>query len=128
MSSIDISASALTAQRVRLDVIAENLANAETTRTANGSAYHRLQAVLEANSKQGGVSVKEIVQDAPAVNARVPARASRCESSGYVAMPNVNPIEEMVDMIAATRSYEANVTALNASKTMTQKALEIGRG
>jgi len=128
MSSIDISASGLAAQRARMDLIAENLANAETTRTAGGGAYQRLQAVLEANPADGGVKVTEIAADST-----MPPRVYRpghpdADNAGYVQMPNVNPVEEMVDLIAASRIYEANVTAISASKAMTRQALDLGRG
>lgn len=128
MSSIDISASGLAAQRLRLDVIARNLANAETTRTPEGGPYKRLQAIFEADEENGGVRTKEILQDPRAPRQVYMPGHPDANKQGYVEMPNVNTVEEMVDMISATRSYEANVTALNASKAMTKKALEIGRG
>ncbi|MHB9130789.1 MAG: flagellar basal body rod protein FlgC [Armatimonadota bacterium] len=128
MSSIDISATGLAAQRRRLDLIAENLANAETTRTPEGGPYKRQVAVFTANGESGGVTVSEVVQDTrPSRNVYQPGHPD-ANAEGYVQMPNVNGIEEMVDLVSATRSYEANVTALNASKAMTRKALEIGRG
>ncbi|HEX2949678.1 MAG TPA: flagellar basal body rod protein FlgC [Armatimonadota bacterium] len=128
MSSIDISASGLSAQRLRLDLIASNLANAETTRTSAGGPYKRLQAVFEANDEDGGVRTADVVQDDRAPRLEYMPGHPDANAQGYVSMPNVNTVEEMVDMISATRSYEANVTALNASKAMTKKALEIGRG
>ncbi len=127
MSSIDISASGLNAQRLRLDLVAENLANVETTRTAEGGAYKRLQAVLEADATTGGVQVSSVKADDSAPQRVYKPGHPDADAEGYVAMPNVNPIEEMVDLVSATRAYEANVTALNASKAMTQKALDIGR-
>jgi flagellar basal-body rod protein FlgC len=127
MSSLNISASGLAAQRARLDLIAENLANAETTRTLDGGPYQRQQAVLTADS-EGGVKVSGIVPDTrPSQRIFEPGHPD-ADATGYVAMPNVNPVEEMVDLVTATRAYEANVTAFNAGKAMTQKALEIGRG
>ena len=128
MSSIDISASGLTAQRVRMDLIAENLANADTTRTANGGAYQRLQAVLVADQVDGGVKVSSIAADT-----NMPPKVYRpghpdADSAGFVQMPNVDSVEEMVDLVTASRIYEANVTAIDASKAMTRQALELSRG
>ena len=128
MASIDISASGLTAQRRRLDAIASNLANAETTRTQAGGPYKRLQTVFQAEQDQGGVTVVDVVEDTkPSPLVYQPGHPD-ADAQGYVQMPNVSTVEEMVDLVSATRSYEANVTALNASKAMTRKALEIGRG
>ena len=132
-SPLDISASGLSAQRRRMDTIAENIANAETTRTAQGGPYRRKQVVFQAiptapGGTGGGVTVTEVATDP-----RPPRLVYRpghpdANAEGYVRMPNVNILEEMVDMVSATRSYEANVAALNAAKQMTRKALEIGRG
>ncbi len=128
MSSIETSASALTAQRLRMDLIANNLANAETTRTPDGGGpYQRMQAIFEA-AADGGVVVREVQADPRPPQLVYQPGHPDADAHGYVAMPNVNTVEEMTDLIAATRSYEANVTALNASKAMTRKALEIGRG
>lgn len=131
MGSLDISASALSAQRLRLDLIAQNIANAETTRTMEGDTptpYCRVQAVFSANLEQGGVKVASIQRDTrPAQQVYQPGHPD-ANDQGYVHMPNVNIMEEMVDLVSATRSYEANITALNASKSMTRKALDIGRG
>lgn len=127
MSSIDTSASALAAQRLRLNLIANNLANVETTRTSDGDGpYQRLQAIFEA-SPDGGVIVREVLADPRPPQLVYQPGHPDADANGYVAMPNVNAVEEMTDLVAATRSYEANVTALNASKAMTRKALEIGR-
>ena len=144
-SSFDISASALTAQRLRMDVIASNIANAETTRGQyiNGRwvPYQRKLVVLEPsgqptfadvlrgqmNHPGEGVKVTRIYGDpAPFKQVYNPTHPD-ADENGFVLMPNVDVLKEMVDMISATRSYEANVTALNASKAMVTKALEIGR-
>lgn len=131
-SSFDISATGLFAQRTRLDVIANNIANAETTRTAEGGPYVRqqvtFQEALDDKLKAGaGVEVDSVEpDDTPARMVYDPGHPD-ARPDGYVAMPNVNIIEEMVDMTSATRSYEANVTAMNASKTMIAAALELGR-
>ncbi|MEJ5250250.1 MAG: flagellar basal body rod protein FlgC [Chthonomonadetes bacterium] len=140
--SLQISASGLTAERVRLDVIANNLANVNTTRTAAGGPYRRKIAVLEerpvafadllgGQSKpaigRGGVRVVGIVEDtAPAQRVYNPGHPD-ADADGYVQMPNVNVVTEMVDMITATRAYEANVTAMNAAKQMALRTLDIGR-
>jgi flagellar basal-body rod protein FlgC len=137
--AIDISASGLTANRTRMTVTAENLANAQTTQGANGQPYRRQQVVLQQvggfgaalagaishTTAAGGVQVAGIVND-PTPNQLVydPGNPS-ADSKGYVRMPNVNPVTEMVDMIDESRSYEANVTALDTSKTMYQKTLDL---
>lgn len=127
MESIDVSASALAAQRLRMDLIASNLANAETTRSADGQGpYKRMQAIFETRD-EGGVQVREVVADPRPPQMVYQPGHPDADANGYVAMPNVNAVEEMTDLVSATRSYEANVNALNASKAMTRKALEIGR-
>ncbi len=131
-SSFDISATGLFAQRTRLDVIANNIANAETTRTPEGGPYVRrhvtFQEALDDQLRIGaGVRVESIEPDpTPARMVYDPGHPD-ARPDGYVAMPNVNIIEEMVNMTAATRSYEANVTAMNAAKAMFNAALELGR-
>lgn len=143
LNSIDISASGLTAQRLRLDVISQNIANVNTTRTENGGPYRRKAVIFEAKNQgqqfaqvlsdsrqaqgKGGVRVSRIEEDnSPFVMRHDPGHPDANEE-GYVAMPNVNIVAEMVNMISASRSYEANVTAMNAMKSMAVKALEIGR-
>lgn len=142
----DISASALTAQRLRMDVISSNIANAETTRGSfvNGQfqPYKRKMVVMEpiqqsfssvlsqqlgSNSAAKGVKVTRIIEDHSPNKLIYNPTHSDADSNGYVNMPNVDVTKEMVDMIAATRNYEANVTALNATKSMFVKALEIGK-
>ncbi len=136
MSSMRISATGLTAQRLRLDTVASNIANAETTRTAAGGPYRRLQVVLQqAQDPSGDVTIKPAGVEVAAVAAdpepprmvHMPGHPD-ADANGYVAMPNVQVVDEMVDLISATRAYEANVTAMNAAKTMITRALEIGRG
>lgn len=143
LSAIDTSSSGMTAQRLRMDVIANNLANINTTRTAAGGAYRRQLVIFEARNPRsgrsfkdvlsqqlesgGGVRVKKIIEDqAPFKRVFDPSHPDAGDD-GYVNMPNVNVVAEMVDMISATRAYEANVTALDATKGMALKALEIGR-
>lgn len=142
-TGIQISGSGLTAQRLRLDVIAGNIANAETTRSGEVDAagrpvpYRRRMVVLESGNPfdfylgrmkdSCGVRVKEIVEDAAPPRLVYNPDHPDADPLGYVQMPNVNVLEEMVDLIDATRAYEANVTALNATKEMCLRALDIGR-
>ena len=132
-SSIDISASGLIAQRIRLDTIANNIANANTTRTAEGGPYRRQEVVFRVHREEDapasrGVEVEAVVvSDDPSKMVYDPSHPD-AGPDGRVALPNVNIVEEMVDMIAATRAYEANVTAVSAARSMASKALEIGRG
>lgn len=131
--AMKISATGMAAERVRLDVIANNLANINTTRTAEGGPYRKqtvvFSEVVDGLTKKGaGVRVAAIAKDnSPPQLVYNPGHPDANEE-GYVAMPNVNVVNEMVDMITATRAYEANVTAVNAFKGMFLKALEIGRG
>ena len=140
-NSLRISASGLTAERLRLDVIADNLANVNTTRTAAGGPYRRKVAVLEerpngfadllgiqnTSRMGGGVRVAAIAEDtSPLPRVYNPGHPD-ADADGYVLMPNVNVVTEMVDMITATRAYEANVTAMNAAKQMALRTLDIGR-
>ncbi|CAM4484358.1 flagellar basal body rod protein FlgC [Paenibacillus sp. ClWae2A] len=145
-NSFSISSSALTAQRLRMDVISSNIANAETTRASvsNGEAvpYKRKMVVLEPNKTSfgtmlqnqmrgsgsgDGVRVTEIREDQSPLKPVYDPSHPDANAEGYVYMPNVDIAKEMVDMISASRSYEANVTALNSTKAMISKALEIGR-
>ncbi|CAM4277979.1 flagellar basal-body rod protein FlgC [Paenibacillus endophyticus] len=145
-TGFDVSASALSAQRLRMDVISSNIANAETTRGSfvNGQfqPYKRKMVVMEplqqsfssvlsqqmsGNSTASGVKVTRIKEDQSPNKLIYNPTHPDADANGYVNMPNVDVTKEMVDMIAATRSYEANVTALNATKAMFVKALEIGR-
>jgi flagellar basal-body rod protein FlgC len=145
-NGFDISASALTAQRLRMDVISSNIANADTTRAkfVNGKwlPYARKMVTFEPKSQPTfaqtldaamadgtgeGVKVTQITEDTTPFKQVYNPTHPDADANGYVLMPNVDILKEMVDMISATRSYEANVTALNASKAMITKALEIGR-
>ncbi|MFV1950949.1 MAG: flagellar basal body rod protein FlgC [Nitrospinota bacterium] len=142
MSALKISASGLSAQRLRMNVISGNLANVNTTRTIEGGPYRRRDVVFAAapvlstfrdtlNSeiadKSLGVKVVDIVKDKRDPRLVYDPNHPDANKLGYVALPNINVIEEMVNMLSATRSYEANVTAINASKSMALRALEIGR-
>ncbi|MEA3423139.1 MAG: flagellar basal body rod protein FlgC [Bacillota bacterium] len=133
-SSISISATGLSAERLRMDTISSNIANVNTTRTEDGGPYKRKVAVFKENldsainnNKLGGVEVAEIVDDTTPLKKVYDPNHPDADEEGFVLMPNVNILNEMADLIVATRSYEANVTALNASKSMFLKALEIGR-
>ena len=140
----DISASGLTAERLRMDVISNNIANVNTTRTVEGGPYKRQRVVFEPRGEQvgfifpaifsdkakrvhqfQGVRVTQIISDpSPARLVYDPGHPD-ADKNGYVHMPNVNIVQEMVDMISATRAYEANVTAINSAKQMAAKALDI---
>jgi len=134
MDIFKVSASALEAQRVRMNTIASNMANAHTTRTAEGGPYVRKDVVFAATpvnsdfaEKLEGVKISEVVQDnKPPLTVYDPGHAD-ADENGYVSMPDINVIEEMVNMMMALRAYEANVRAFNMSKGMYQKALELGR-
>lgn len=141
-NSMNISASGLTAQRLRMDIISQNVANANTTRTENGTPYRRkVLQISEAPPSFGevfnqqlsklntasGVKATAIVDDErPFVKVYEPGHPD-ADKEGYVNMPNVNIIEEMTNMISASRAYEANVTVMNGTKNMAMKALEIGK-
>lgn len=130
--TMDISASGLTAQRIRLDTIANNLANAETTRTSSGTPYRRQVPVFKEVFNQslgvfGGVEVVTIVKDQSPFRVVYDPGHPDANVDGYVLYPNVNPVIEMTDMISATRSYEANLSVMNSAKSMFLKALEILR-
>ena len=147
--ALDVSASGLSAERMRMDVTAENLANAQTTRGPNGGPYRRKDVVLQTvqsdgfqtalasaagglpgtggGQQPGGVQVRAIAEDTTP-NRRVydPGHPD-ADAQGYVEMPNVDSVTEMVDLISASRAYEANVTAMQAAKTLFTKTLELLR-
>jgi flagellar basal-body rod protein FlgC len=132
ISSLRISGSALSAERLRLDTISHNIANAQTTRGADGQAYRRREVVFESLANRqpgaGGVHVTEIREsDAPMERVYSPGHPD-ADAEGYLELPNVNLVTEMVDLLAATRAYEANVAAANATKQLVSRALELGRG
>ncbi len=148
-SSINVAASGLSAQRTRLDVISNNIANADTTRTPEGGPFRRSRVVFRPRVQQPywrspflpktldngvgqGVRIAEIGKDKDSKPRLVydpthPDAIKTGPRKGYVEMPNVNVVDEMVDMISASRSYEANVAVVNGSKSMFQSALNIGR-
>jgi flagellar basal-body rod protein FlgC len=138
--ALTISASGLTAERARMDVTAENLANAQTTRGADGQPYRRKEVILQEapggfgaqlsaamGGRAGGVQVAGIAEDAtPGRRVYDPGHPD-ADAEGYVTMPNVDTVAEMVDLISASRAYEANVTAMQAAKQMFSKTLELLR-
>jgi flagellar basal-body rod protein FlgC len=139
-SAMDISASALTAERTRMNLISSNLANVNSTRTAEGGPYRRKDAVFTATAAPGSfgaalgkaadarrVEVSQIVEDPNPPRLQYDPTHPDADAAGYVAYPNVNVVEEMADMISASRSYEANVTAAQAAKSMALKTLDLGR-
>ncbi len=137
-NSLDASASALAAERMRMDVTAENLANAQTTRSSNGGPYRRKEVVLQeaggfagvlagASTKGGGVQVAAVVEDASAPRMVYDPGNPDANAKGYVAMPNIDPVTEMVDLTTAQRSYEANVTAMQTAKAVFSKTLDLLR-
>lgn len=143
-SALDIGASALTAQRLRMDTISQNIANVNTTRTDKGTPYRRRVVVFEERSLNApfseylsessrerfvgkGVRVARITEDTSPFKRIYDPGHPGADAEGYVEMPNIDVITEMVNMISATRAYEANVTAINTTKSMAVKALEIGK-
>lgn len=132
INSLGISGSGMTAERARLDAISRNIANAQTTRGVDGRAYRRQMVMFEtlpsdSSGKGGGVrALDPIEQEEGMVRVYNPSHPHH-DAEGYVELPNVNIVEEMVDMIAATRAYEANVGAANATKTMISRAIDLGR-
>lgn len=141
-TAFDISGSGMTAQRLRTDIISQNLANVNSTSSQDGGAYRRKTVVFSeknatafsdvllstAGTVGSGVKVTKIVEDyeTPMNKVYDPAHPD-ADENGYVTYPNVNVVTEMTNLIDASRSYEANVTAFNASKSMALKGLEIGK-
>lgn len=141
-NSMNISASGMSAQRLRMDIISQNIANVSTTRDKNGEAYKRKAVVFAekdatpfqdvllktAGVSGNGVKVTRIVEDDKTPMRKVyDPNHPDADEEGYVSYPNVNIVQEMTDLIDATRSYEANVTAFNATKNMALKGLEVGK-
>jgi flagellar basal-body rod protein FlgC len=134
-NSLRISSSGLSAERLRMDTISSNIANANTTRGENGEPYRRKVAVFQENLDQSqsganklqGVKAVGIEDDSSPLQRVYDPGNPDADKDGYVTMPNVNVLNEMADLITATRAYEANVSAMNSEKSMFLKALEIGR-
>lgn len=140
LQSLNISGSGLTAQRLRMDVISENIANIDTTRTEEGGPYRRKMVVLTTSNnfksmmiknlddyETSKVEVAEIIEDISEFKMVYNPDHPDADENGYVSMPNVDSLKETVDMMEAYRAYQANITALNTAKQMAVKALEIGR-
>ncbi|MEG0092156.1 MAG: flagellar basal body rod protein FlgC [Oscillospiraceae bacterium] len=143
LSSMNISGSGMTAQKLRMDIIAENISNIDTTRTEKGGPYVKKSVVFQSiednnfksqldksmgkNSPKAGVKVTAIVEDETPFKMVFNPTHPDADENGYVQMPNVDLIKETTDSMEATRAYEANITAFNAVKLMATKALEIGR-
>lgn len=140
--TFQIAASGLTAERLRMDTIANNLANANTTRSVDGGPYRRqvpvfapildesmrgMSSPLQQGAKGQGVQVVGVFSDPSPPRLVYDPQHPDANADGYVEMPNVHVVKEMVDLITATRAYEANIVALNSAKSMAQRALEIGR-
>jgi len=132
------SASALTAQRVRIEVAVSNLANAESTRSTNGEPYRRRDVVLATQSVETfdsalgragatGVKVVGVVEDQEAFKVRYEPSHPDADEAGYVSLPNIDTAEEMVDMLGAARAYQANLTAIGLIRDLMQRALDLGR-
>ena len=125
-----ISGSGMTAERLRMDVIAGNLANADSTQGANGQPYRRRLVVLQTATPSfgqvlAGVKVAGVVEDQSPLRRVYDPSHPDADKQGYVTLPNVNPVTEMVDLITSSRGYEANVTAMNAAKQMFTNTLQV---
>jgi flagellar basal-body rod protein FlgC len=148
LNTLSVSASGMTAERLRMDVVADNLANVNTTRGPNGGAYRRHRVLFESRPESGGfggalaramgrgdagvaglsgVRVRAVEEDAAPPRRVYDPGHPDAKPDGYVEMPNISTVTEMVDMMSATRAYEANVSAIQAAKQMAMKALDIAR-
>jgi flagellar basal-body rod protein FlgC len=140
LSALSVSASGLSAQRTRAELLVENMANSETTRTPEGGPYRRKDAVFssapqgspfsaafqkEMGSYSNGVEVSDIYVDQRDPEMRYQPAHPDADASGYVAFPRMNPAEDMVDLMAATRGYDANVSAMSAVKDMIQRSIDL---
>jgi flagellar basal-body rod protein FlgC len=140
--SLSVSASGMNAQRVRAELLVENLANAETTRTAEGGAYRRKDVVFQSQSQQSpfaqemsaqmggggentGVTVSDVIVDQREPEKRYLPGHPDAGPDGYVAFPNLNPAEEMVDLMSASRGYQANVASMTSVKEMIQRSIDL---
>jgi flagellar basal-body rod protein FlgC len=139
-SVLSIGESGMAAQRTRAELLTENLANAETTRTPEGGPYRRKDVVFQSapavspfssifdaqlQSSGGGVSVSDIITDTSDPERRFMPGHPDADADGYVAFPHINPAEDMVDLMGAARNYEANVAAIGAVKDMIQKSIDL---
>ncbi len=139
LSALNIAGSGLTAQKLRMDIISENVANINTTRTPDGGPYRRKMVVFEAKGnsfedlfssalsegEDPGVRVKQVIEDETDFSMVYDPSHPDADENGYVAMPNVDLLKETIDMMMASRAYEANITSINNIKLIANKALEI---
>jgi flagellar basal-body rod protein FlgC len=130
LEALHTSSSGLSAQRLRMNLISKNLANINTTRTSEGGPYRRQEAVF--STRQGDDSFHshlraQIVEDTRAPALKYEPQHPDADDKGYIRVPNINMIEEMVNMMSASRSYEANVNAIKTTRDMANKALAIGQ-
>ncbi|GGY19338.1 flagellar basal body rod protein FlgC [Massilia dura] len=130
-SIFNVSGSAMSAQSQRLNVVASNLANADSATSATGEAYRAKQVVFEAtpsaNNASTGVKVQQVIEDPSPMRQVYDPKSPLADENGYVAMPNVNVVDEMVNMLSASRSYQNNVETMNAAKSLLLKTLTIGQ-
>jgi flagellar basal-body rod protein FlgC len=126
----NVSGSAMSAQAQRLNTVASNLANADSATSASGQAYRAKQVVFQAVPLEGGataVKVAQVIEDPSPLKQVYDPKHPMADDKGYVAMPNVNVVDEMVNMLSASRSYQTNVETMNAAKTMLLKTLTLGQ-
>jgi flagellar basal-body rod protein FlgC len=130
-SIFNVSGSAMSAQAQRLNVVASNLANADSATSASGEAYRAKQVVFEAtpsaDNTATGVKVQQVIEDPSPMKQVYDPKSPLADENGYVTMPNVNVVDEMVNMLSASRSYQNNVETMNAAKSMLLKTLTIGQ-
>lgn len=142
-NSINVSASGLTAERLRMDLISENIANANTTRTSSGMPYRRKIAIFREQQPDAfatalgrandnfatnkGVEIAGIAEDQSPFKKEYNPNHPDADADGFVSLPNVEIVNEMINMISASRAYEANITSIGNTKSMAMKALEIGK-
>ena len=137
-TAVTVAASALSAERTRIEVAVSNLANAESTRGADGKPYRRRDVVLATDTVKSfdsalgaasatGVKVAGIVEDTAPARRRYDPSHPDADTEGFVELPNINPAEEMVDMVGASRAYQANLTAINLIRDLVSRSLELGR-
>ena len=136
LGSLSVSASGMNAQRTRAELLVENLANAETTRTPDGGPYRRKDVVFQSDNvgspfasvlsdEMKGVSVSDVIVDQRDPERRFLPGHPDADANGYVAFPNLNPAEEMVDLVSASRGYQANVAAMTSVKEMLQRSIDL---
>lgn len=127
---LDVAATGLSAQRIRMSVLSNNMANANTTRTEDGGPYRKKNVIFKyvlSGEHKGGVQVDKIYEDPKPPRLQYDPTHPDANEEGYVAMPNISPVEEMVNLLEAARAYESNLTILQSAKQLSNSALEIGR-